>query len=210
VEIRHQYKGISYLEDPGVYPVERDSLFMLEIVEKEIPQHSTLMDMGCGTGLITLIATAAGMGVVSVDREPRSLMLLRRNLQINGLDSELYLSDLFDGVPRSYHGWAEIITFNPPYLTDDNGIISTRGNLPLTGGKKGWETASEFLNNCGKFLAPDGKVILLCPITWSIADLDPCNFLGYWRIRSSERDLDGEKFNIFILERPKTNIDSME
>lgn len=210
MEVKHSYKSITYMEDPDVYPVERDSLFMLEIVENEITHNSKLIDMGCGTGLATLIASSAGMNVVSVDREPRSLMLLRRNLEINGLDSALFLSNLFEGVPRSYQGWADIITFNPPYLPDIDGKIGRRGNLPLIGGEKGWETASKFLNECVRFLSPEGKVILLCPGDWSMGDLDPFDFFLNWRIRMGQRDLDGEEFRIVILERPKTNIDSME
>jgi methylase of polypeptide subunit release factors len=202
----YSYEGIIYGEGKGVYPVERDSLFMLEILNREIEGTSTLIDMGCGAGLATLLASSKGIQTISIDREPLALSALRRNLEANRLYSTLFLSDLFDGVPRSYLGWADMICFNPPYLPNTDHFLDRRPDLPLNGGRKGWETASGFLSESARFLSARGKVLLLCYEDWKMKDLDPDGIFAGRGVVKYRKEIDGEKFQIMILYGAKKNI----
>lgn len=168
-----EYDGIRYMERNGVYPVESDSLLLIRSIEGWIEKGTRLMDMGTGTGLLTLVGCRDGAQTISVDREPKALQLLRDNLELNGSTSILFLSDLFDGIPRSYLGWADLITFNPPYLKRSENEVDRRYDLPLTGGKHGWEVARDFLDNGWKFLRKDGSIIMLRYVDWNLDILDP-------------------------------------
>jgi methylase of polypeptide subunit release factors len=203
--ILHEYRGITYEERTGVYPVERDSLFLLEVLENELEGATTLMDMGCGNGLATLLASSRQLETISIDREPLALMQLRSNLERNDLRSLLLLSDLFEGVPRSYRGWADLIIFNPPYLPT-MGTESGRMDLALVGGSEGWETAARMMESSLDYLSDGGRLVVLVYEDWKMSDLDPD---GHFQLCSRPvrgKDIDGESFEIMVLKRAKTNI----
>lgn len=210
MDILHTFGGICYLEKEGVYPVERDTLMIIEALERVIEGSKTLIDMGCGTGLVTLYASSKGLSTISVDRESLALIQLRNNLCINELISKIFLSDLYEGIPRSYHGFADIITFNPPYIPGDLNHYERRTDLPLIGGERGWETASRFLQDSIPFLSVNGMIILLCYEDWSIDDLDPLGNFICSKNPLIKRDLDGERLCVLSFQIAKKNISNME
>ncbi len=107
-------------------------------------------------------------------------------------------------------GWADIITFNPPYLPGDLNNYDRRMDLPLIGGKRGWETAYRFLQDSIPFISDKGRIILLCYEDWSIHDLDPNGNFICSKSPLIHRDLDGERFNVISFQRAKKNIANME
>ncbi len=86
--------------DPGVvfgsgdHPTTR---LMLEAFW-ELWQHSgpfkKVLDLGCGSGILTLLAAALGAQVVAVDRNPLCVSLTRHNLKLNGLSGQVYQCDV--------------------------------------------------------------------------------------------------------------------
>jgi methylase of polypeptide subunit release factors len=159
---------IRYIESEWVYPVKEDSLLLLESAAELIDHYEPdrLLDMGCGTGIVTLMAARKGVDVISVDREPRALLNLRESLRINDLNARLLLSDLYEGIPRSYLYILDMAIFNPPYLETDSFFLDRRADLPLIGGKNGWETAGMFLGCAARLLKPDGKALIIEPSSW--------------------------------------------
>jgi release factor glutamine methyltransferase len=202
MDILHDYHGSSYLEIQGVYPVSEDTLVLLKAVEKVlVTGKGRIMDMGCGVGLISLRAVYCGWDVVAVDREPKALEGLRRNLALNGIRARLILSDLFRGVPRSYHGHFNLITFNPPYVEGHHRPIPSRDDLPLSGGIDGTEVAKRFIADCGDYLSENGNILLLGYSSWPVEEW----VRGYPNLRTVKRihslDLDGEKITIYRIHR---------
>ncbi|MBW3013659.1 hypothetical protein KY335_00280, partial [Candidatus Woesearchaeota archaeon] len=66
-------------------------------------------------------------------------------------------SDLFSNIK----GVFDTIVFNPPYLPEDEREPGGWLKKATTGGKKGWETIENFLNNLAEFLDSKGKTLLL-------------------------------------------------
>lgn len=197
MEILYKLDSIEYLEIEGVYPVSDDTLFLLRSVKKVIDNgKGRLMDMGCGVGLISLYAAYGGWDVVSVDREPTALQNLRRNLIINDLSANLCLSDLFDGVPRSYENEFDIITFNPPYLPSNEYIPESRSDLALVGGRNGYEVMERFLKEVPRFLKENGQLLVLMYDHWtSELEFGPFRYNSNLGVQDA-KDIDGERFII--------------
>lgn len=139
---------------PEVYNPSDDSYLLLKCVD--VVPGETLLEMGCGAGLVALHAAKAGAKVTAVDVSPHAVECTRRNAARNDLRVEVLRSDLFEKVAGSY----DIIAFNPPYLPEDSRTSSwiERG---WSGGREGSEVAVRFMEEAWRHLAPRGKVYLI-------------------------------------------------
>lgn len=165
-------KVLEYRESSGVYPVREDTLLLIdEVLPLLGPEGGSLLDMGCGTGLLSLISASRGWETHSCDREPEALWLTRENLCKNGKMAIFHLSDLFSGIPRGYLSHFDLITFNPPYLSDIPTTADPRFELALNGGSMGLSVAISFLGASWRFLSERGKVIMLVPHSITYQDL---------------------------------------
>lgn len=208
MKVVHEYQSIRYVEFPGVYPVSEDSILLLRSVEEIISQEKgRLMDMGCGVGLITLKAASGGWEVIAVDREPRALQCLNYNLSLNSLEgSRTMISDLFNGIPRGYLGYFDLITFNPPYVEAHGEPVSPRDDLALSGGYRGTDTTLRFLRDAFRFISDHGKLLLLGYGSWPVEDWISEKAPSYSIRRTDTLDLDGEEITIFLIGKKNSRI----
>ncbi len=71
-----------------------------------------LLELGAGSGLISMVAASRGATVTSTDINTQALEGIRENAATNKLDIEVKESDLFDKVePQRF----DMIIINPPY-----------------------------------------------------------------------------------------------
>ena len=71
-----------------------------------------LLELGAGSGLISINAAKAGARVTATDINPVAIDYLQQNMQLNGVDCKLIFSDLFTMIPPQCF---DIIAINPPY-----------------------------------------------------------------------------------------------
>jgi release factor glutamine methyltransferase len=76
------------------------------------------LELGAGSGLISISAAKAGARVTATDINPIAIDYLRQNMQLNGVDLKLIFSDLFNLVPQQCF---DIIAINPPYYFETPG-----------------------------------------------------------------------------------------
>ena len=75
------------------------------------PQGETLLDLGCGCGVIGIaMAKAYGLLVTLADVNPRALDCARQGCRENGVEAKIVLSDGFEAIPGRF----DAITLNPP------------------------------------------------------------------------------------------------
>jgi len=73
----------------------------------------SFIEVGCGTGLISLAAARAGAVVTAVDISPQAIAATQKNFLANGLKGEVLLSDLFTNLQgRKF----DVAVINPPYF----------------------------------------------------------------------------------------------
>lgn len=70
------------------------------------------LELGAGSGLISMAAAKKGATVTATDINPVAVGCLRRNCDQNKVKAEIILSDLFADIPAQAF---DIIAINPPY-----------------------------------------------------------------------------------------------
>lgn len=139
-------------EYPGVYPPSDDTLLLLGSLEVENSEE--VLEMGCGSGIISVHCAAAGTEVTAVDINTAAVRCTMENAKRNGLEVKGIVSDLFSHVSGTYHQ----ILFNPPYLPADE---KDQLALAWSGGKGGVEVLHKFLRHAPGFLKPEGRVTIV-------------------------------------------------
>jgi release factor glutamine methyltransferase len=73
-----------------------------------------VLDLGCGSGVVGLVAARRGAHVLALDINPAAVPCSQYNVRRNGLDERVFVcrGDLFEPLIGGF----ELILFNPPYL----------------------------------------------------------------------------------------------
>lgn len=144
--------NIHIKECEGVYGPSDDTFLLLECVEVE--RGDRVLEMGCGTGIISIHCAMAGASVTAVDLSRRAVECTRENAKANDVDLNLIQSDLFSNVKGKF----DLVLFNPPYLPVEEGGELERA---WAGGRGGIEVVSRFLHGLPDHLAEGGRALLL-------------------------------------------------
>lgn len=118
------------------------------------------LDVGCGAGLIGLLAARAGANVIGSDVDERALAFARLNADVNGVNIRLAHADLY-GAER---GPFALIVFNAPLLRAP--IAIDPGAAPrYLASPRGEALALELVRGLAERLAPDGEALLHAQLT---------------------------------------------
>jgi len=126
------------LYDPGVvfgsgtHPTTRLMLEALWETWSQEGPFSKVYDLGCGSGLLSLLAARLGARVTAVDLNPLCVELTRHNLSLNGLSAEVIEGDLRELLPfegglvlaNLYKGLLTELLGLPSFLKADYYILS--------------------------------------------------------------------------------------
>ena len=128
--------GIVIGEAPDVYPPSEDSILLIRSFD--VVPGEKVLELGCGSGVVSLHCAKAGAIVTAGDINPSAVALTERNAEKNNLDVEVLLTDVYGSV----EGRFDTVVFNLPYLPVDD-------NLPLaeawSGGEDGLGPLPEIL-----------------------------------------------------------------
>ncbi|RZJ30721.1 MAG: methyltransferase domain-containing protein [Flavobacterium sp.] len=110
----YSYKDVSVWVAPGVFPpfVTFSTKFLLEFCET-LPLHGkSFLELGCGCGIVSILAAKNGAFVTATDISDVALEMLSRNASDNNISIEILHSDLFDKLQNRKFDY---IFINPPY-----------------------------------------------------------------------------------------------
>ena len=85
---------------------------LLGVVEKLDLQNKSFLELGCGSGIISLLAAKKGANVTASDVNQIALDFLKKNASKNNLKLKIIHSDLFDNLKNQAFDY---IIINPPY-----------------------------------------------------------------------------------------------
>jgi release factor glutamine methyltransferase len=145
-------RGIIIKECEGVYPPREDSHLLLDCLD--VRKGERVLEMGCGSGIISLHCAKAGALVTAVDINPKAVSCTKMNAQSNRLEVEVLLSDLLLDVQGSF----DTLVFNPPYLpSEEKGEIEAS----WAGGEDGVRVLERFLREAPSHMNRGGNVVVL-------------------------------------------------
>jgi release factor glutamine methyltransferase len=140
---------------PEVYNPSDDSFLLLKVVDG-VTSGKSLIEMGPGTGLLSIHAAKLGARVTAADINPHAVECTIRNAARNGVRIDVIRSDLFEKVQGNY----DVIVFNPPYLPGSASSTSWIERA-WSGGDEGSEVAIRFLSEAWKHLSPGGSIFMI-------------------------------------------------
>lgn len=113
-----RYKSIRIIVHPGVfYPgFIFSTKILLAYLDKLDLSGKRLLDLGAGSGIISLLAALNGAKVTATDINPEAVRNLTENARLNNLEVTVLESDLFKNIPPACYDY---IVINPPYYPED-------------------------------------------------------------------------------------------
>lgn len=85
---------------------------LLQYVTSLALHEKRFLELGCGSGLISIAAAKKGAQVTASDINPVAIEFLKKNSKENKVELEIIQSDLFFSIPKEPF---DIIAINPPY-----------------------------------------------------------------------------------------------
>lgn len=130
-----------------VYPVRLDSITLSEVSIKK-PVNS-ILDLGCGSGFISIIASKHSKKVVGIDINPRAVNFSIFNSILNNISNCRFIcGDLYTPIKREKY---DLILSNPPYE-----IVIKKTNLFQDGGDDGHKILKRIIQNAPPHLTNNG------------------------------------------------------
>ena len=159
-----EYKdGLDMAEDPEVYPPSEDSILLTESLDIRIGEK--VLEIGTGSGIVSIQCALNGADVVCGDINPRAVALARRNAAANGVDIDVRETDVYSNI----EGRFDTIVFNLPYLpVEDEGELAKA----WSGGPDGLGPLPRLLEGAPEHLLPDGRVVVVVSSLMNRAGLD--------------------------------------
>lgn len=135
-----------------VYPPSEDSILLIESLD--VREGERVLEIGCGSGIVSLHCAKNGCDVTCVDINPSAVDCAFGNAERNGIGMNVLESDLF----RNVTGRFDTIVFNLPYLpVEDEGMLAKA----WSGGEDGMGPLPELLAQSPDYLNDGGRVVVV-------------------------------------------------
>lgn len=152
--------GFSLEVPPAVFHPDLyfSSKVMASYLETLDLRSRSVLDMGCGAGILALVCAKRGADVTAIDINAEAVECTRGNALQNGLEEQISVleGDLFGPLMIDRPGF-DYIVFNPPFYP------KPPRSLPEHAWYSGvdYQTIRRFAQNCEPFLTEEGSVLLV-------------------------------------------------
>ena len=153
IYMKYFYKDLTLDVTESVYMPKEDSELIAGVIEKLDIYNKNCLEIGCGSGFLSIIMAQRKAFVISVDINNEAVVATKHNAEQNKAKINAFVSDLFENVKGTY----DLIIFNPPYLPVDD----WETDVAYAGGKTGRDIIERFIKDVKSYLNPGGVVLLL-------------------------------------------------
>jgi release factor glutamine methyltransferase len=144
----YRNKEFELLDD--VYDPGEDSYLLVEAALKEAKPGDRVLEVGTGSGVVSLFVQGLAASVVATDISP----IACRNARLNGV--QVVRTDLYSGIC----GLFDLVIFNPPYLpTVPEEQLGSWLNRAFDGGLTGRREIERFVKDIDRILDPHGRIL---------------------------------------------------
>jgi len=142
----------------NVYTPREDSFLMSKVLLKEVEGCRDVLELGTGSGILSLLASRKAEKVVGLDIDSEAVETARKNAEGNNIDNVDFLtSDLFENV----EGRFDLVAFNPPSLPGDGDEKDLENSERWYGGEDGRNVLRSFFDAVEEYLNRDGYILTL-------------------------------------------------
>ena len=147
------------IETDDLVYIPSDDTFLLA-KNLEIKEGQSVLEIGTGSGLVSMYASLLTDDVTATDINYNALELAEKNFKLNNINTiKLEFGDLFEPVKDKKF---DVILFNTPYLpTDSDDIINDDLNYAFDGGLDGRKVIDRFINEVSNHLNDKGIVQII-------------------------------------------------
>ncbi len=190
-----EFAGLRIVVQPGVFVPRRRTEVLVNEAGRLARPGAIVVDLCCGAGAIgaVLLETCEGIELHAADIDPAAVACARLNLEP---EVRAHEGDLFAALPVELKGRVDIVVVNAPYVpTDAIELMPPEARLyearvALNGGADGVDMHRRIAAEVGKWLVPDGYVVIetsqeQAPLTISV--LEDAGFSA-WMERDEEVD----------------------
>ena len=151
----YRYKDLTVIVNPGVFfpHFTISTKLLLEYLDDENLRNRSVLELGAGTGIISVRCAQNGAEVTASDISLAAIENVKLNANRTGVDVEVIYSDMFDDIPSKF----DLVIINPPYYPKN----------PETEAEKAWFCGAEFeyfkklSNQLKSHLSDNGKAIMI-------------------------------------------------
>jgi release factor glutamine methyltransferase len=196
-EREYSYNNISVKVLPGVF---HPGLFistkvLLNFVNTLKFEGKSFLELGAGTGIISILAAKKGAAVFASDISSKAVQNIELNAAKNNVQINIFTSDLFKNIPYMQFDY---IIINPPYYSRDPGEEE----------EYAWFCGSNFeyfkslFNSLSNYIGKDSKVFMILS---EVCDIQKIKSIGLenefvWKIKI-KKQFWGEKNYIFEIKK---------
>lgn len=192
-EREYSYNNISVKVLPGVF---HPGLFistkmLLNFVDTLNLKSKNFLELGAGTGIISILAAKKGATVYASDISSKAVENVKLNAAKNNVQINIFTSDLFKNIPDMQFDY---IIINPPYYSKD----------PREEEEYAWFCGSNFeyfkslFNSLSNYIGRDSKAFMILS---EVCDIQKIKSIGMenefvWKLKMNKQFW-GEKNYIF-------------
>lgn len=110
---KYSFEGVFAMVHPDVFPphLTFSTKTFLEFINPKDLKNKLVLELGCGCGIISILAAKKGAIVTATDINETALYFLEKNANANKVIISILNSNLFDNLNQRF----DIIIINPPY-----------------------------------------------------------------------------------------------
>lgn len=144
-------KDFELLLKEKIYEPREDSELLME--NMKIEEGERVLDLGTGSGILSLVASKRASSVLGVDINKEAVKIARKNSKLNNIKNVSFkTSDLFENIDGEF----DVMLFNPPYLP------VKREDNRWSGGKNGRKFIEKFSTEFKEYLERKGRIYIVC------------------------------------------------